>query len=283
VRSSKRHLLLVAVLGAALAVLPAIASSETAPTIEAVNEPGSGLYAEEHHHWSPTQATVGAGGEVTLKNATTVPHGVRWVGGPATPTCSSGVPVGTEASSSGANWSGTCKFTQAGTYTFYCTVHGAEMTSTITVSASGPSPTPTTPTTPGGTTITTTPTTPETTLGSPLAGNASEAIKLVSSQHGKSVHGAIDVSSAGAGGRLEVDLLAKSASLAKAKHSVQLSVGRLVRRSLRAGAVSFTVALNAKARHALSTHHRLALTVKIMLTPPHGATVTIKRSVVVHG
>jgi hypothetical protein len=96
------------------------------------------------------------------------------------------------------------------------------------------------------------------------------------------VHGSVEVSKAGVGGRLEVDLLAKSASLAKAKRSTQVRVGRLVRSSLYAGSVSFAVTLDAKARRALKRHHRLALTVKIVLTPVTGAPVTVNRSVVEH-
>jgi hypothetical protein len=49
-----------------------------------------------------------------------------------------------------------------------------------------------------------------------------------------------------------------------------------------AGKVPFSVALTARAKRALHRHHRLALTVKIALTPIQGAAVTITRSVVVN-
>jgi len=79
-------------------------------------------------------------------------------------------------------------------------------------------------------------------------------------------------------------LLASGASLAKARHKKSTSavVGRLVRSSLYAGKVSFAVSLNAKAKSALRRHHRLALAVKIVLTPLHGAPVSTTRSVVLH-
>jgi len=96
------------------------------------------------------------------------------------------------------------------------------------------------------------------------------------------VHGSIKVSQAGAGARLEVSLLAARASLAKAGHSPQARVGRLVRSSLQAGSVSFSVPLSAKGKAALRRHRRLALTVKIKLTPQHGAAVTFTRNIVVH-
>ncbi len=95
------------------------------------------------------------------------------------------------------------------------------------------------------------------------------------------MRGSLEISQAGVGGRLEVDLLA-GASLAKAGHSPQVRVGRLVRSSLYAGTTSFTVPLAVRARHALSRHHKLALTVKITLTPVHGAAVTVTRGVVLH-
>ncbi len=127
-RSRIRYSLFAAVLAAALAALPAGAVE---PTIEAVN---AGLYS---HYWSPAQAAVATGASVTLKNSTATPHGVEWRSGPATPVCSAGVPVGTTAAASGTNWSGTCTFSKPGTYVFYCTVHGPEMTETITVTTPG--------------------------------------------------------------------------------------------------------------------------------------------------
>jgi plastocyanin len=251
-----------ALLGLAMALVPTVRASETRPAVEAVNKPGSGIYAEEHHAWSPEQVAVTAGGTVSILNPGAVPHGVHWVGGPATPTCSGGVPVGTEPSASGVRWSGACTFAQAGTYTFYCTVHGPEMTGRITVSAAG------------------TPAPPPSSEGSPLAGSASEAVKLAHGQRGRAVRGSIKVSRAGAGARLQVDLLAKRASLASAGQSGLVRVGRLVRSSLQPGTASFKVALDARARHGLAARLRLALSVRIVLTPAHGSVVTITRSVV---
>jgi plastocyanin len=271
-RKRGRYLPLAALLGAAVAVLPAVAASETSPVIEAVNKPGGGLYGEETHAWSPTTATVSAGGAVTLSNHTAIEHGVHWVGGPEAPACS-GIPVGTTSATKGANWSGTCTFTQPGTYTFYCTVHGPEMTGTITVNSNG---TTTTTTTTPTTTITTPPVEPR--PGSPLVGGPS----LRSSQRGGSVKGTLDVSQAGAAGRLEIDVFAKSASLAKARHATPVRVGRLVRSSLSVGKLSFSVKLNARARRALKGHRRLALTVKITLTPVQGEPFKVTRAVVEH-
>ena len=111
------------------------------------------------------------------------------------------------------------------------------------------------------------------------------SLKLTAPRHGSSVSGSVEVSESGAGGRLEIDLIANSASLATVRHkkkSTSTVVGRLVRTSLNAGKVSFSVSLNAKAKSALRRHHKLALTVKISAhtTTRRGGSVT--RGVVVH-
>jgi plastocyanin len=136
-------------------------------------------------------------------------------------------------------------------------------------------------------TTTTTSTTPPPTTTTPLVEpppgpSLTGSPSLRSTQRGTSVKGSLDVSQTGAGGRLEVDLIAKSASLARRGRSKQVTVGRLVRTSVSAGRMSFSVALNARGKSALRRHHRLALSVKITLTPTQGAAVTVTRSVVLH-
>jgi plastocyanin len=473
-RLRRCYIPLAAVLGAAVVMLPVAAGSEPPTPVEARNTPANGYY-EEKHYWLPQQQTVIAGSVVTFLNAsTTVYHGVHWISGPNTPVCSSGVPVGTEPKDSRINWTGTCKFTEPGTYIFYCTQHGPEMTGTITVTNPGepvatteaaesvtetgatlrgtvnsnghpttyyfkygsttsygketsvsppvegtnvsasalvtvPMPgtyhfrlvaknekgtvegadqTFTTPGPPSATTgqatsvretevtlngtfnpdgkptksyfewgtstgygqtteagpasedhsshpasanliklasgtvyhfrlvaknaseevrgndqmftttslssppsepspvSTTTSTTPPSTTTThaepspvpPLAGSPS----LRASQRGSSVRGSLEIASSGVGGRLEVDLLAKGASLAKTRRSGSIRVGRLVRASVSAGKLSFAVALTAAGKRALVRKHRLPLTVKITLTPTRGAAVNVTRSVVLH-
>jgi len=285
----RRYLLVIltATLGAWVVLLPAVAGSETSPAIEAVN--GTGIYAEQTHRWSPSQATVPAGGAVTISNPTAVEHGVEWVGGPERPSCSAGIPVGTTPLARGANWSGTCTFANAGVYTFYCTVHGPEMTGTVTVSANGSTTisapammgvgaAPSTAAGSGEPAPAGTPNSPGSS-GSPLAGSARAAIKLGASQHGVAVHGSLAVSQDGAGGRLELDLLAAPSSLKLSSHAGKVRVGRLVHPSLRAGSVPFTVALDTTAKRALRRRGRLSLTVRIVLTPVHGSALTITRTV----
>jgi hypothetical protein len=104
--------------------------------VEAINE--GGVYGETHR-WSNVPQTINAGEKVTFSNPGEVPHGVEWRSA-VKPACEEGagkVPVGTTFSASGTKWSGKCTFSQAGSYLFYCTVHGAAMSGTITVNNPG--------------------------------------------------------------------------------------------------------------------------------------------------
>jgi plastocyanin len=276
-------LLVCALLGAAVAVLPAAAGSETTPTVSAepTTKPCGTYYP---HCWSPSTVELAAPGTVAFQNASGTPHGVVWSSVPVTPTCT-GVPVGGSFS---ANFSGTCSFPQTGTYSFYCSYHGSAMSGAITVAPTGTTTTTTTATQPGGTTTSAT-TQPMGTASTPSGApgsnpsqqtaSAGASVSLARSQRGKAVHGSLDVPAADAGGRLEVDLLAKRAALAATSGSSAVRVGRLVRSSLRAGRLSFTVTLDAKARSRLSHRRRLVLIVRVVLTPPHGPPSVTSRNV----
>jgi hypothetical protein len=136
--------------------------------------------------------------------------------------------------------------------------------------AKEPSPTPT-PT--GGSPTATTSSSPSgQPTTEPAPGPLFGSLKLTSTQHGAVVHGSLVVSSAGSEGQLQIELLTKGAAA---------PLGKFLRSSLHAGKLTFSLALSAKARHTLKTHHKLALTVKIVLTPKHGSAMTLTRSVVV--
>lgn len=276
-RMRRRSLLFVAaLLGSAVVVLPALASSEP-PSISAYNEPG--IYGL--HSWMPATATIAPGGVVKFTNPySETPHGLKFTGGTAgtAPSCT-GIPAAAGEPSGAIDWSGECTFNASGTYTFVCTVH-AEMRGTVTVSPGGSTTVTTTtplPMAPGATGPGGSPGT----AGSPFAGG-SHALRLAASQHGSSVHGAIDVSSVGTGGRLEIALFASGASLAAVHRSPRVRIGRYVRSSLYAGAASFVVGLNARARAALHRHGHLAVTVRIVLKPVAGAAGVVTKNVVLH-
>ncbi len=275
---------LAALVGTTMAVLPALAAAPSEAKLE-VNEncvepdwpcwavPGSAANPEP-----ASKVTIAAGGEVKFVDNATTAAAVVWSG--SAPVCS-GVPV-----SAMTKWEGACKFEQPGIYDFESStmfkepgidytkyeivVEGASTGITPTTTSTAPTTTTTAPTTPGAPSS-----------GSPLEGG-SRALKLADSQHGSMVHGSIKVSQAGSGGRLEVGLFAAGALLAKAGHSAPVRVGRLLRSSLKAGNVSFLVPLTAKGKAALRRHRRLVLTVKVTLTPLHGAAVRITRGVVMH-
>jgi plastocyanin len=284
-------LCLAAVLGAAVVVMPALASSEGA-AVEAQTVSSGYPY-----RWAPMSVEVASGGAVSFSNSTGVAHGIEWKSPPSEPQCS-GVPLAGSAKSSGTSWSGSCTFTKAGVYTFYCTVHGSYMSGSIKVNAAGE------------TTVTSTPTsTPgypppptgsgsgsgsgsvpgyETPIPQPpaggsalalLAGSASSAVKVPASQHGHDVRGSVAIAPAGAGARLEVDLFAHSAVLASAGHKALVRIGRLVVAHVRAGSVKFSVSLSRSARKALARRRRLAVTVHVALQSPSAKAVTLSRSV----
>jgi plastocyanin len=127
-----RHGRVLTVLAAAFLMMlagAAAAGSET-PTIE----------ARSSIAWKPPSVTINPGGEVKIVNLNMGTHGVEWKTGPATPSCTSGVPVGNTPAASGSNWSGSCTFAKAGTYEFWCTVHGSAMKAVVTVTSAGPVP-----------------------------------------------------------------------------------------------------------------------------------------------
>jgi hypothetical protein len=274
-------LALAALIGTGVAVLPALAATPSEARLE-VNEncveaawpcwtAGSGS--------NPAPAlkvTIAAGGEVMFTDHASTAAAVVWMG--STPACT-GVPT-----SAMTGWEGKCKFEQPGTYRFESSTLWPEYTKyeiVVEGAAAGATPTTTTTTATPTTTTTTAPaTSSEPSHGSPLEGG-SRALELAGRQRGSKVQGSIEVSQAGSGGRLEVALFAAGASLAKAGHPAQVRVGRLVRSSLEAGRVSFSVPLGAKGKASLRRGRRLALTVKVTLTPLHGTAVTAARGVVV--
>jgi plastocyanin len=123
VRTSKRYLLLATVFGAAFVVVPAFA--ESSPTVSGT----------ESLMWVPPEVTVRPGGTVTFQDTSaSVPHGVVWESGnPSTPACS-GVPV----NKGETTWKGTCAFSNAGTYRYFCFVHGRGMSGRVVVSSPSP-------------------------------------------------------------------------------------------------------------------------------------------------
>jgi len=275
---------LAALAGAAVAVLPALAAGPSEAKLE-VNEncvennwpcwatTGSGSKPEP-----ASKVTIALGGEVKFTDNANTAAAVVWMG--SAPACT-GVPA-----SAMTHWEGNCKFEHPGTYKFESSTlfnGGPSLNYTkYEIVVEGSATPPSTGTTgEGGSTPGTTTSGPapagESPTGSPLSG----APRISSSQRGSTVKGSLEVSKPGAGDRLEVDLIATAASLAKTGHATQV-VGRFVSASVSAGQRSFSVKLNAKARRALKRHHHLALKVRITLTPVDGEATSVTRSVTLH-
>jgi hypothetical protein len=275
-----------AMLGAAIVVVPALAASEaTVEVSDCMAWPG-------YSCWVKSDFTVASDATVTFVNkSSTLEQGVKWEG--TAPTCEN-VPTTTTK----GPWEGTCTFPTSGKYRYTGTqspnyagfgeitvtgAGGTTTTSTTGTTGTTPSSSPGPSTTSSGSGVQ--PSTGEPAGGanpaaSVFVGSASSACKLPSTQHGQSVHGSIDVAQAGAGGRLEVELLAAGASLASAGHGSHVLVGRLLRSSVQPGTDRFTVSLDAKARRALHARGHLALSVKLVLTPALGSPATLTRHVI---
>jgi hypothetical protein len=284
--------------GAAVVVLPALAAGTSEAKLE-VNEncvelswpcwasPGSGSRPQ------PARVvTIAVGGDVAFTDSSSTAANIAWTS--SAPTCTSGVPVSPAAPATG--WEGSCTFELPGTYKFESStlfddgptnytkyevvVEGGGGGSTSTSMTTTTSPTTTT--APG---MTTPSTTSPTAISEPTHGTTVEAqgaaLQLAGTQRGASVHGSLVVPQGVSGGTLEVALFIPGAPLATAVHSRQVRVGRLVRSSVRAGSLSFSVALSAKGKALLHRRRHLALTVRITLREPStdAAAVSLSRRV----
>jgi hypothetical protein len=281
------------VLGLAAGVLPSLAVGDPPPAAQ---------FTAYDYGWmadggAGTSATIAQGGTVTFSYPTGgSDHNADFGTGPQPSSCNQ-----TAGTSTGSvpplphqpgppGWSGTCTFNTPGTFSFYCDFH-PYMTGTIVVQAAGSTTTTTTGTTTPSTTITSTtttsttpkeqppPTEPGVPIGPPLQGSASSAISVPATQRGFAIRGSVRISRAGAGGRLEVDMLAGAHSLGSSRHGL-VDVGHLVRLGLPEGKVRFSVPLGPRARRALQRRHRVMVTVKIAVTSPRGAKASTSHAVV---
>jgi plastocyanin len=243
----------------ALAGIPALAAAQQGPAATGAftaHDIGYTSGSWDANDTGASTLTVAANGRVTWSYPAGGQSAHNVVFDDAQPASCTGLPPATQAKV--APWSGSCTFDHAGTYTFHCALH-LDMTGTVVVADPPPGATPTP--LPG------TSPTPTATPG-PTATPAPQStlkVALAARQHGRHVRGSVQVQSAHT--RLEVTV---SARLAGRK---AVRVGHWLKRSAPAGRVAFSVPLIAPARQALAHRHKLAVSVRVALTPPGGRTL----------
>jgi plastocyanin len=165
------------------------------------------------------------------------------------------------ATFSPAPWSGSCTFDSYGTYAFHCGLHGSLMRGKVEVPDPNAPPTDTTqpPTDtggqpPGG--------------GEPPGGElAAPAVKVAGAQRGVVVRGSVTTPA----GPSSISVSALVARGALASRARLVKIGSVRKRSTGTGRTSFALRVNRAARRALSRRHRLAVTLRIAVTPDAGA------------
>jgi plastocyanin len=264
----KRHLpfvLAAAAIGALLA--GGQAQSQTPATAEIVAED----FAFRTATGGDSAVTIAAGGSVRFFHlAGSFAHNVRFTGAqPAACVQSEGtsgqpIPPLPNPASSGA-WAGSCTFAAEGSYSFVCTIHPA-MTGSVTVVPAPPPPPP-----PGAAP-------PPPPPPPPATERAASALRVAATQRGTVVRGSVRVDRAGS--RLLARAFARRGALTGGRSTTPVRVARQVRSSVGPGRVAFSLRLDAAARRALRRSGRLAITLRLTVTPPAGSSYTATRAVI---
>ena len=174
----------------------------------------------------------------------------------AQPTSCTDIP----ATASPPGWSGSCTFDSYGTYAFHCGLH-TFMTGKVEV------PDPNAPTTGTSPTPTETGGTPPPGGGSPTGGELTPpTVKVAQRQSGTVVRGSV-TTPAGPSTIAVTALVAKSALASRAR---LVKVGAVKKPSAGTGRTSFRLRVNRGARRAIHRRHRLAVTLRIAVTPHSG-------------
>jgi plastocyanin len=253
-----RHLSLysAALAAGALAVFAVSASAQVS------GPPTTASFTAGDNYWrvtgsTETTATIAAGGTVTFSNP--VPnsaHNATFTAS-APSFCDPPLPGGAAL----PPWSSTCRFDAAGTYPFVCTIHNG-MGGTVQVLAPGTTPPPPPPA----------PGTP------PPGGSPSEpgspSVKVARRQRGTTLRGSVTTSEDSS--RIAITALVSNHVLAQSRprRIRKVSVGALRKQVATAGKTSFALRLRRAARRALERRGRLAVDLRIVVTPPAGRATT---------
>jgi plastocyanin len=271
---STRRVVWMIIASSALAAVPALALGQT-PPIAASYTPFDSGGGGATFRWyvegtTSTDTTIAQGTAVTFTTpgGAGPPHNINFPDEPK-PTCKlstndAGSPPPMPATVA-RGWTGTCAFDQPGAYRFICDRHPA-MTGTITVAASA---------TPTATPVASVPTPPPTgaigPAAAPAPARAAIWVKVDHHQSGARVHGSLVVTTPAA--RLEITLLSRRVALGMTGRR-RIPVGRSLTSGVPAGARSFSIGLNARARRALRTRGRLSVLVQVQASAPGATPVT---------
>lgn len=162
-------------------------------------------------------------------------------------------------------WAGTCTFNASGTYAFHCDMHPNTMKGTVVVQAAT--------TTPGNTTSTGSTTTGTSTSGSSTTALPRPAVTVTRRQKGVVLRGSVTTPAGPS--KIVVTAFVSNRLLSKhrPKRVKQVRVGSQTKRSTGTGKTSFAVKLGATARRALHRRHRLAVNLRVAVTPQGGPAV----------
>lgn len=305
-RTTRLSLLIAALIAGVVTavVLPAMAPGDAPPT--------SASFTAQDFAWDVTggtshSVTIAEGGTVDFGYPSGASsHNADFASGPAPTSCTqtagtdSGPVPPLPAVPTGRGWSGSCRFDTPGTYTFHCDLHGFMTGTVVVVDPNAPPPTTTTtsPTRPPPTTTTrpgtpppTTTTAPGGTTPPPSGGGTGSTggpagstgggtlsgrlhVSVVRRQRGVVVRGS--VTTPAARWRVVVTALASNRALARHRprvaHDVRIASQR--GRSGANGKEPFALRLSTSARAALHRHGRLAVKLRIAVTPPDGGAAT---------
>jgi plastocyanin len=245
-----------------VAILVAAPAESQAPTLASIQAADNVFTTDDG---GPPNVTIAAGGHVNfayfMGNSR---HNVVFTGALPTVCGSSGGPPATASALPGAptpaGWDGGCDFNTPGTYPFVCGLHSS-MTGSVTVVAGTGTPPPP----------------PPPVSAAPVAAAAS-GLKVAVAQRGLSVRGTVRV--ARTGSRLLARAFARRGAVYGGRSRLPVEVGRQLRTHVSATTVTFATALGATARRALRRNGRLAISLRLTVTPAEGKSYTATRAVV---
>jgi plastocyanin len=266
---------------AALVTGTAAAYAVCGPAAVGASAPSTATVTAVDFDWSMPgatdyTATIAAGGSVSFSYPAGVSiHNVDFTGGgPSACTQTAGAAVGPvsplPAVPEAPGWSGTCRFDTPGTYLFVCDNHNY-MKGTIVVEGHGT----TTTATGGSTTATGTSTAPadqtpgagSSTPGGSSSLSARPRVSVARRQRGAVLRGTVTTPA----GRSQIRVTAYLSG-----HGARTRVGSQTKRSEGTGTTAFAVKLDPAGRRALRHAHRLAVDLRVVITPAAGRPVTTK-------